>query len=295
MAIPLISTLPTPPQRATTSPTEFREKADKFVAALPTFQEEANALAQALGALGSRVDEKTEIVEQRAIEVSEAAGTIEQKIDDGTTAAITSLNQKVNDAKVEITSTATTAKTEIETAASAAKVEAVDTFNQLIVVADDAKDEALTTLAATRDEILEAKESAITIVEQKKTEATLNIEENRAIVETLVDNTLVTLLVSKWDVTKDYAEGMVVYSPLSQKTYRAKVAIAKDTGVDPSLDEEKWRVLDGITGADVDNKALSYALAMEYTLKSAFVFETNNAAYGVQMAILTGLRARKII
>jgi len=293
--IPLISPLPDAPQRGLTSKTEFRNKADKFVAALPGFQVETNALAEALGALGQRVDTKTAIVEQKAIEVSEAAGTIDQKIADGTASAVISLNQKIDNAKVDINTTAATAKTDIETAASAAKTDAVDTFNQLSVVATTAKDEVLASLATTRDQILEAKDSAITTVEQKKTEATLNIEENRAIVEALVDNTLVTLLVSKWLVSKDYAEGNVVYSPLSQKTYRAKVATAKDTGVDPSMDEEKWKVLDGISAADVDNTALSYALSMQYALKTAFVYATNNTAYGVQMAILTGLRDKKII
>lgn len=291
--IPLISPLPTPPQRATTSPTEFAGKADTFVAALPGFQEQTNALALALQTLGGTVDTKAAIVEQKAIEVSEAASTIDQKIADGTAAAVISLDQKINNAKVDINTAATTAKTEIETAASAAKTDAVDTLNQLSVVATAAKDEVLTSLATSRDQILEAKNSAIETVDQKKTEAALNIEENRAIVEELVDNTLVTLLVSKWLVSKDYEEGNVVYSPLSQKTYRAKVAIAKDTGVDPSLDEEKWKVLDGISAADVDNTALSYALAMQYVFKTALVYEVRNAAFGAQMAVLTGLQQKK--
>jgi len=170
--IPLISPLPTPPQRATTSPTEFAGKADTFVAALPGFQEQTNALALALQTLGGTVDTKAAIVEQKAIEVSEAASTIDQKIADGTAAAVISLDQKINNAKVDINTTVTTAKTEIETAASAAKTDAVNTFNQLSVVATAAKDEVLTSLATSRDQILEAKNSAIETVDQKKTEAT---------------------------------------------------------------------------------------------------------------------------
>jgi len=46
MAAPTISSLPEAPNRQTDSPSEFSTKADTFVAALPTFRTETNAVAQ---------------------------------------------------------------------------------------------------------------------------------------------------------------------------------------------------------------------------------------------------------